>query len=794
MLLNYFKIAFRNIRRHKGHSIVNILGLAVGLACVILISMIIKNELSYDQFHEKKDRIFRVFIENNQVGKKVESAPVMLPFAPAAKAAIPEIEEAVRTSQGGVLCSYNEKRFYEPILYVDNKFFYLFSFPFAKGDEAHALNNPNTVVISQRIADKYFGTENPLGKSLVFDNKNAFIITGIVHDLPSNSHLKADVFASFSSLNKEILPRIDQWGDLGNDYTYLLLKPNTNSVLVEKKLNGVMISNTEVYYHDKFRMTMQPLSEVHFSDFINDDARTIPKMILYVFALIGLFILTLAVINFINLTTARSSRRNKEIGIRKVVGASRAQLIKQFLSESFVITLLAFILAIGLTSILVIYINQLLMLELSISLLVSIENIIILLVILFATSMLAGFYPAFVLSKPIPSEVFRNKSGKRKGFGLRATLVVFQFAISAFLIIGTITVFRQTNFLMTKDLGFPSDKIVVVNNNDPIIKNDGTVLKRLLLENENIKMASFSSGTPGSNISSATNFTPEGGGKNDELMLQVLDVDYDFLTTYGLKMKSGRFFSPEYSTDSTDAYILNEVAAKAIKGGDVLQRRITSGSGNDTDSKYCKIIGVMQNFNYITLRKEISPVLFRLRAKGGKFLSLQVSERNITSTMDYIKQIATRISPSFPFDYFFTKERFEKYYRGEMVLGKLLGFFSGLAVFISCIGILGLVSFSTEQRSKEIGIRKVLGASVQAIVFMLCKEFLKWVLISNILIWPLAYLLMTKWLSSFAYRIDFSIMTFVFTFLISLLVTLATVSFHTIKAAVANPVDSLKYE
>ncbi|MFA7419295.1 MAG: ABC transporter permease [Melioribacteraceae bacterium] len=794
MLLSYFKIAFRNIRRHKGHSAVNILGLSVGLACVILISMIIKNELSYDQFHEKKDRIFRVFVENNQDGKKVESAPVMLPFAPAAKAVIPEIEEAVRTSQGGVLCSYNEKRFYEPILYVENKFFNLFSFPFAKGDKARALNNPNTVVISQRIAEKYFGKENPIGKSFVFDNKNAFIITGVIYNLPLTTHLRGDIFVSFSTLNNEMLPRLNEWGNFGNDYAYLLLKPNTNSLFVEKKLNNVMISNTSEYYHDRFRMTMQPLSEVHFSDFVNDDARTTPQMILYVFALIGLFILILAVINFINLTTARSSRRNKEIGIRKAVGASRAQLIKQFLSESFVITLLAFLLAIGLTYLLVNYINELLRMELSLALLISKENILVLLIILVLTSLMAGFYPAFILSKPIPSEVLKSSSGKRKGYKLRASLVVFQFAISVFLIIGTITVFKQTNYLMNRDIGFPSDRMLVVVNNDPAISSNGAVYKRLLLNNENIETASFSSGTPGSNIASVSNFSIEGKGEDDELMLQVINVDYDFLTAYNFKMKSGRFFSPEFATDSTDTYVINEAAAKKMIGVNPLQSRITSGSGGDPDSKYCKIIGVMQNFNYRSLKKEIDPMIFKLKNNEGNFLTLKIKQEYIASTVDFIKQTTAKISPAYPFDFFFTRERFESYYRGETVLGKMFLLFSGLAIFISCIGILGLVSFSTEQRSKEIGIRKVLGASVQAIVFMLCQEFLKWVLISNILIWPLAYLLMTKWLNSFAYRIDFSVMTFVLTFLISLFVTLATVSFHAVKAAVANPVDSLKYE
>jgi putative ABC transport system permease protein len=347
---------------------------------------------------------------------------------------------------------------------------------------------------------------------------------------------------------------------------------------------------------------------------------------------------------------------------------------------------------------------------------------------------------------------------------------------------------------MTRNLGFPSDKIVVLNNNDAAIQENGLAFKNALLKNSNIITASYSSGAPGSNIASKGNFTPEGGNSDDEVMLQILNVDYDFLKTYGLKMVDGRFFSQEYANDITDSYILNEAAVKLLNSGNPLLTRITRGSGDDKDAKFCSIVGVMQNFNYRSLVKAVDPIIFRLRPNGGNLLSLQLNENELVSTMNYIKETAAAFSPAYPFDYFFTKDRFERYYRNIKILGNFLGIFAGLAVLISCIGILGLVSFSTGQKAKEIGIRKVLGASVSGIVFMLCKEFVKWAMISNLIAWPLAYLAMSKWLNGFAYRIDFGYMIIAVTFAISIVITIMTVSYHSIKAAIANPVNSLRSE
>ena len=790
--LNYLKIGFRNIKKHKGYSAINIFGLAVGLTCVVLISMIIQYEMSYDDFHKRGDRIYRVYMDMKRGMNEEKYAPVMLPFAPAAEEDIPEIEHAVRISEKGILTSYEDKNFYERALYVDDSFFEIFTFPFIQGDPAIAVVEPNSVVITRTAAEKYFGREEPMGKSLKFNNSELYKITGIIEDLPANSHLRGEVFASLNTFNKTNFPRLERWGSFSNDYTYVLLKPNANSSVVQTKFAEVLNNHSEPTYAERYTMLMQPLKAIHFSDLKYDSARTIPIIFLYALGAIGIFILFIACINFINITTARSTHRNKEVGIRKVSGANRLQIIKQFLSESFIITIVSFIIALVIASVLVPEVNDILKQQLSLSILLNLNFALLMFLVLVLTALIAGAYPALVLSKQKPVVVLRNQFRKKKGgYSLRAALVVLQFAISVFLIIGTITVYSQLHFMLNKNLGFPSDKIVVVKVNDENLREHGMPFKRTLQSNENILDASFSTGTPGSNNSSTSNYNPEGGTESDEVQLQEIFADYEFAKTYGFKMISGRYFSPEFATD-TAAYILNETAVKKLGWNNPVGKRITSG-GMDNPN-FMPVIGVIQDFNYTSLREEIRPTIIKLKNSGSRFLSLQLETKNVSGTLDFIKETYSGYSQNYPFDYFFLNDNFEKYYSTDKTMGKLLSVFSVLAIIISSIGVLGLVAFSTEQKSKEIGVRKVLGASITSIILMLCEEFVKWVLISNIIVWPLSYLVMTNWLNDFAYKTDFNYMIFVYTLLISIFVTIITVGFHATKAATNNPVDSLKYE
>jgi len=795
LFLNYFKVGLRNFKKQKGFSLINILGLAAGLACVLLISMVILYELSFDQFNHNKDRIYRVLTEVKRTTETETIAPVMLPFAPVAKEKIPEIEKAVRISEKQVLASYKDKNFYEGALYVDKDFFEVFPFQFIEGDPQSALKEPKTAVLTKELSEKYFGNEDPVGKFLKINRDELYKITGVIKNLPKNTHIKGSFFASFSTFNESNNPKLNNWGSFSNDYTYVLLKPNTDPKIVEKKFDTMLKSRLEKSYYERYTMLLQPLTKIHLrSDVVFDNAKTIPKTFLVVFGIIAIFILLIAIINFINLTTARSARRNKEVGIRKVAGASKGQLIKQFLSESFIITFSAFLISIFLVELLLPSLRDLTKEEIFISLLFNKTSIMITVALLIFTTIAAGAYPAFILSGIKPALVLKNSIlKKKKGYSLRAILVVFQFAVAALLVIATITIYLQLNFMMTKDLGFPIDRIVVLRLKDTNLIRNGEAFKSALLTNHNIISASFSSGTPGSNVSNTSNYNPKGGSEKDERQLQNLNVDYDFLKTYGLKMEKGRFFSPDLSSDSVNSYILNETAVKKFGWQNAIGKIITIG-GTEDEPEWKNVIGVMQDFNYSSLKEKILPMIVSVSKGGNRFLSMQLTTNDVSGTIEYIKETYSKFSSGYPFDFFFLKDAFQKYNKTGETIGKLLIVFTGMAIFISLIGILGLVAYSTEQKSKEIGIRKVLGASSGNIVLMLCKEFVKWVIISNLIIWPIAYFAINKFLNGFAYRISFNYVVLVITLAITLLLTLAAVSYHSIKAAVSNPVNSLKYE
>ncbi len=680
-------------------------------------------------------------------------------------------------------------------LYVDKDFFEVFPIQFIEGNPQTALSEPETVVLTKELSGKYFGNEDPVGKFLDINRGELYKVTGVIKNLPANTHLRGSFFASFSSFNETNNPRLNNWGSFSNDYTYVLLKPNTDPNIVEKKFDKMLKSRLEKSYYERYTMLLQPLTKIHLkSDVVFDNARTIPKTFLVVFGLIAVFILVIAIINFINLTTARSARRNKEVGIRKVAGASKGQLIKQFLSESFIITFAAFLISIFLVELLLPSLRDLTKEEIFISLLFNKSSIIITVALLIFTTIAAGAYPAFVLSGIKPALVLKNSIlKKKKGYSLRASLVVFQFAVAALLVIATITIYLQLNFMMTKDLGFPIDRVVVLRIKDNSLIRNGEAFKSALLTNNNIISASFSSGTPGSNLSQTSNFNPKGGSEKDERQLQYLKVDYDFLKTYGLKMKEGRFFSADLSSDSVNSYILNETAVKKFGWQDAIGKVITIG-GTEDEPEWKNVIGVMPDFNYSSLKDKIPPMIVSVNKGGNRFLSMQLTTNDVSGTIEYIKKTYAGFSSGYPFDFFFLKDEFQKYNRSGEAIGKLLIVFTAMAIFISLIGILGLVAYSTEQKSKEIGIRKILGASSGNIVLMLCKEFIKWVLISNLVIWPVAYFALSKFLNSFAYRINFNYLVLIITLGITLTLTIIAVSYHSIKAAVSNPVDSLKYE
>lgn len=789
MFWNYMKVALRNFKRYKGYSFINISGLTVGFTCMLIIGMLIHFELSFDDFHENRDRIYRVYTDVNRPSGLFRMAPVAFPMGPAIESEVPEIEKVVRISETQYLFAHNDKNFYESVEFVNNDFFDVFSFNLVSGDKNTALSEPFSVVLSQDVSTKYFGDEDPLGKTFLVNNEYSFKVTGIIENRPENSTLRYNILVSISTLKKTGYSRLESWSNFGNDYLNILLKPNVNVGLVEEKINEA----ADKYLgesKDRFYFRIQPLKDVHFSDFNYDSANTTPKILVYVLGIIGLFLLVIAAINFINLSTARASKRTKEIGIRKVVGANRYQLIKQFLGEAFLTTIISFILSIIVVKLLLPEFNALLGRNLSLTVFGNYDFTIPVSLVVILTSLFAGGYPALVLSNYKPAGALKFNSNKsQKGFSLRASLVVVQFAIAVFFIVGTLTVYSQIDFLLSKDLGFDKDRTFVLQTFDPGTHENGMPLKNAILQIPNVVKASYSNGTPGSNTSNTYNFTPEEGTKEDEQQVQILHVDYDFFDTYGLKIIEGRKFSREFSSD-TAKYVLNETAAKRFGWESAVGKYIRPGA---SDEKY-QVIGTVKDFHYASLRENIWPMLFRLESSGSGFLSVQLGKGSVSKTIDKIKETYSSFVPNYPAEGFFINESFEKYYRAEKTMGKLLALFTFVTIFISCVGIIGLASFTAEQKSKEIGIRKVLGATVPGIILMIGKEFVKWILIANVIVLPLSYYVMNSWLNDFAYRVEFNYLILAATLCVSILITVMTVGYHSARAALANPVDSLKYE
>ncbi|MGD8777487.1 MAG: ABC transporter permease [Ignavibacteria bacterium] len=792
LVWNYFKTALRNIRKHKGYSLINITGLSLGIACVILISMVINYELSFDNFHEKKDRIYRVYTRLNRSSGTSAMAPVMFPFAPAVKE-IPEIEKAVRICQTTKSVSFNEKIFFERIFYSDPGILDVFSIDLKEGNKNTALINPNSLIISEKMASKYFGDKEAVGQSIKIDNKTLFNITGVFYDIPSNSHFNTGIIASVSSLNENNFQRYSKWTSFGNEYTYLLLRNGAQPQIVEEKIEKVTDKNLDEESRPRYEMRIQPLSDVHFTDFLMyDNAKVTPVEYLYVFGAIAVFILIIACINFINLSTARSARRNKEIGIRKVIGAGRFQLVKQFLSESFILTLISLTISLALVYAAIPEVNSLVKTGMSFSILLNWKFLTIIFVMLIFTSIAAGGYPAFILSSVKPAVVLKNSLIKsNKGYSLRSLLVIIQFAISSFLIISTFTVFSQINYLVNKDLGINKDEIIVIPIDDDKLWENPQSLKNSLLSNSSISNLTFSSGSPASGSTMTENAAQKGKEGDGRLQVRVLIVDYNFFDTFGIEFEQGRNFSKEFITDENKSVIINQTAANKLGMGTPIGKQIEFGGDGD---KELSIIGVIKDFHYSSLKEKIWPTILILNPAGNRYLSVKINTENAAETIDYIKENTARFSPGYPFEFYFMNEEFEKFYNNEKTIGKLLTYSTFFAVLISCIGVLGLVSFLTEQKSKEIGVRKVLGASVGSIVTILSKQFIKWVITANLIIMPAAYYFSNKWLDSFAYRAKIGFYIFLGTIVISMLITLLTVGYHSIKAALANPVRALKYE
>jgi len=789
MFRNYMKVTLRTIHRHKCFSFINIVGLAVGMACVIIILLWVQYELSFDKHHEKEERIFRIASESHAYPPPTKTVVTPPPMASALVQEFPEIEASARLSRGGgnKLFSYRNKHFYESYFAVDPSFFKIFTFDFVEGEASTALNDPYSVVLSEGQARKLFGSQNPIGQIIQFDEKTDLTVTGIIKNIPSNSHLMRDIFIPFETWGKLYEEPLHHWG-YWSFYTYILTRPNVNNEEIETKFPVF----AEKHGIPKQKLFLQPLLDIHLhSHFQGEISPNTNVLTLLLFGSIAILILIIACINYMNLTTARASARLKEVGTRKVVGAHRSQIARQFLGESFLMALLSLIISLFLVQMFVPYFNSLAERHLTFnghSILQIFPGILLLIL---SVGMLAGSYPALLLSSFKPITVFRG--GGEKGSQkrrLRNVLVAVQFSISLILIISTLLVKSQLDYVRDKEMGFDRDQILVVPLHDNKIRqNVGPVLDELK-RNPRILYAASSMHLP-NDMGASTTIKWPGKPEEEQTWVKVSEVSYDYTELYGIKILSGRSFSREYPSDENGAFLVNE-SAKRLMGEDFRLGIGLSHWGRPEPSG--QIVGVMKDFHLNSIHEEIKPMYIYLKPDRGQHLSIKIKGGRLPETIAYIRQTMEKFSPLYPFEYHFFDDLFNTAYIEEQKMGSMFGVFALIAVFIACMGVFGLSAFLAEQKRKEIGIRKVLGASVSKIVYMLTRDLLWLVLFANIIGWPVAYYAMSRWLQNFAYRTDIHIGIFLLSSILILLISFVTLSYQAIKAARANPVDSLRYE
>lgn len=813
MIKNYFKIALRNLWKNKGYSAINIFGLAVGLASCLLITLYVTDELSYDRYNKKADRIYRINSDIRFGGADLHITETSDMMGELLKKDYPQVEEYTRiyNNEGDKLIKKGDEFIDEPrIAYVDSTFFDVFTLPAIEGNPNKALFEPNTVVLTQTAALKYFNNVHAIGKILEIKNDAStipFKVTAVIKDVPKESHFNFEVFLSMKNANY-------QWGQLTshNFHTYLLLKPGTDYKAFEKHFDQytdkyvlpyaqqfIKINSMDEFRKagNKLEYSLIPLTGIHLkSDFNFEITPSGNIQYVYIFSVVALFILILACINFMNLSTARSAKRAKEVGIRKVLGTQRKTLITQFLTESTITALIALALALLIAYLVLPLFNDIAAKTLSITDLFNKQLILFLILLPFIVGLLAGSYPALYLSKFKPIAVLKNNlhTGFKKS-SLRNVLVVFQFAISIMIIIGTIIVYSQLHYIQTKQLGFNKDQVLIIDGANALGKN-AQAFKNDVLALESVSSGTLSAYLPVSNSSRSDNSYSKEAVMNTQsgIDMQTWIVDYDYIKTMGMQIVKGRNFSKDYGSDSS-AILITETTARMLGFDDPVGKTIYSPTGAPGAGALVpvQIIGVVKDFNFESLRRKLGPLCMHLGNSNG-LASFKVSSTNTKNLITQIEKKWKQLAPGMPFSYRFMSDSFNEMYRSEQRVGNLAVVFAILAILIACLGLFGLVTYMAEQRHKEIGVRKVLGASVSNVVLLLSKDFLLLVAIAAVLAFPLAWWGMHKWLQDFEYRIQITVWVFVIAGMAALLIALFTVSYQAIKAALANPVKSLRTE
>ena len=802
MFKNYLKIAYRYFTGHKLFSFINVFGLAIGIATCTIISLWVQRELSYDRFHKNAHRIYRIERELFR-----DNAYSRWPITGGAyKQALiddfPEIENAVRFwGREFSIKDHNNFTHRQGMFAVDNSIFEIFDFDLEKGDEKTALVKPRSVVLTRDNALKFLGTDDVIGKSLNFEWNGEQVdveVTGILKEVPQNSSVQFDMLISISSYSED---RFSEWRS-NYLFTYILAAENTTRIDLENKLKTFVSRRLEPHYgdllsqglgiHEVLKMHLFPITDIHLHPSPNWEIGAGGSMTsVYIFSTIAILILIIACINFTNLSTACANKRAKEVGLRKTVGAYKSQLRAQFIQESVLLALIALFFAIALISLFIPVYDNIFDDNLSISSLLQVKTIIMLLGATLTIGFLAGLYPAFYLTKFEAAGILKSSPMLGSGKSIfRRNMVFVQFIISITLIIGTLTVYKQMEYIQSKSLGFDKENIILIPVRSQQVEQGYESFRNELLSNSQIQSLAVSSDLPGETFYSNTNFVNK-ERTDDPVMTIVLMTDYDFVDTYRMDMVAGRTFSREFSSDTAGTIMLNEAAVQRFGwtpqqavGKDLLYFRRSIG----------KIVGVTKDFNFRSLHTKVEPMALILDPDDISAISVRIQPGNIKRTIAFIQQKWENTFPGELFEFSFLDNRMNQLYENEMKMQHIFIIFSCFSIFVACLGLFGLSVFIAAERTKEIGIRKALGASIGKIILLLSKEFLIWIIIANIVAWPLAWFIMNKWLQNFAYRVNIGIWIFVLSASLALIIALVTVSYQSIKAAVANPVESLRYE
>ncbi len=803
MIRNYFTIAWRNLLRNKAFSAINIFGLAIGISCFMLIAVFVNNELSYDRYVTNAEKIYRVNLAVTGNGNIAMYPNADYAVGDGMKNTYPEIKDFTRVSQAVDFVKYGDNQFKETrMAFAEANFMKMFSIPLIEGNIDKALVEPNSIVISEAMANKYFGNEDPIGKSLAIGTQQtAYKVTGLFEKVPDNTHFHFDAFLSMSTWHITN----PTWSNLG-PYTYIELHQNADAKKLEAKFPQLVMKNVvpEIQKDmgvslaeaqksiDTFRFLLQPLTDLHlYGDTKYEIEPGGDIQYIYIFSALAVFILLLACVNFTNLSTAQSAKRSKEVGIRKVLGSVKKQLVFQFLAESTLLTSFAMLFAYILIFLFLPYFNQLADTHVSFLFFFQYKVIAALVLVSFVSGIIAGVYPAFFLSSFNIIQTLKGMlfaAGKNKK-PLQSSLIVFQFTVSTLLIIATIVVYQQLNHMQNKKLGYDKDQVLFMPDTR-VLGNNQMAFQEQLKQDKRVVSASISRMVPGNKNLNGTQIYPKNeNGNGVEIHIDIFNIDYDYINTLGMKMKLGRAFSKEFSTDSAGV-IINESAVRELgwKGKNPIGRSIVRSGQQEF-----KVLGVVQDFNYASVKQKVAPAMMMLgRNYGG--MVIKINTADVNGFLTDLKKQWDSFNPAGPIEYYFLDEKFAALYASELRTQQIFSAFAVLAIIIASLGLFALSTFMIEQRKKEVGIRKVLGASVNGIVQLLVKDFLVLVFISILIASPLAWYAMNQWLQDFAYKIDLQWWMFALAGILAIAIALLTVSFQGIKAALMNPVRSLKSE